>query len=175
MKTIWKRIHAWLDEYAPAGYGHLRPGAGARAIEAAEKTMGLDLPRDVKASFAIHDGQEREPGLIGGEGWLLLSLREIVEQWRRWSQADPNNAHCVPIAWIGTGDYVFLNLDPDADEPGCLMIQRAVDAGVLAGARTLRNGEDEAREQALALAEANGASLVSGASLDVGFGSSTLL
>jgi hypothetical protein len=50
-------------------------------------------------------------------------------------------------------------------------LSRAVDAGVLAGARSLRSGEDVAREQALALAEANGAGSVSGASLDVGFGS----
>ena len=55
----------------------------------------------------------------------------MVQQWRRWSQADPTDSCLVPLAWIGTGDYVFLNLDPDfrnldpdAEEPGYLMIQR---------------------------------------------------
>jgi cell wall assembly regulator SMI1 len=125
MKAIWKRIHAWLDANAPAGYGNLRPGASADAIRVAENTMGLKLPRDVKASYCIHDGQDREPGLVGGEGWMLSSLQEVVKSWRRWFRANPEGAHRVPIAWIGTGDYVFVNLDPESEDPGCLMIQRA--------------------------------------------------
>jgi len=48
----------------------------------------------------------------------------MVEQWGRWSRSNPKDAHCVPVAWIGTGDYVFLNLEPDAEDLGCLMIQR---------------------------------------------------
>jgi cell wall assembly regulator SMI1 len=125
MKTVWDRIHAWLDANAPAGYGHLRPGASAAAIRAAEKAMGLKLPDDLKASYRIHDGQDNTPGLVGGEGWMLLSLAQIVEQWGHWSRANPKDAYYVPIAWIGMGDYVFLNLDPkDAEDSGSLMIQR---------------------------------------------------
>ena len=125
MKAVWKRIHTWLDANAPAGYGNLRPAASAEAIQAAEQAMGVKLPDDVKASYRIHDGQDNEPGLVGGEGWRLLSLEEMVKQWGRWSQANPNNAPFVPIAWIGTGDYVFLNLDSNSQAPGCLMIQRS--------------------------------------------------
>jgi cell wall assembly regulator SMI1 len=124
MKTVWKRIHTWLDANAPAGYGHLRPGASAEAIRAAEGAMRLKLPDDVKASYRIHDGQGNEPGLIGGEGWCLLSLQEMVEQWGRWSRSDPRDARCVPVAWGGAGDYVFLNLGPDSDPQGRLMVQR---------------------------------------------------
>lgn len=125
MKTVWDRIRTWLDANAPAGYGQLRPGASAAAIRAAEKAMGLSLPDDLKASYRIHDGQANTPGLIGSEGWMLLSLAQIVEDWGRWARANPNDAYYVPIAWIGTGDYVFLNLDPkDAEGHGSLMIQR---------------------------------------------------
>ncbi len=124
MKALWKRIHTWLDANAPAGYGHLRPAATARAIRAAEDAMGVKLPDDVKASYGIHDGQEKEPGLIGGEGWLLLPLKDTMEVWGDWSRADPRDAHYVPIAWGQMGDYVFLNLNPDSEEPGSLMIQR---------------------------------------------------
>ncbi len=49
-------------------------------------------------------------------------------------------------------------------------ISRAVDAGSLAGARSLRQGEDVAQSQALALAEINGASPATGALVDVQFG-----
>ena len=48
-------------------------------------------------------------------------------------------------------------------------MSRAVDAGVLAGARNLRSGTSVAEAQALALAEVNGVS-GGGASLNVGFG-----
>jgi hypothetical protein len=131
MKAVWHRIHAWLDAHAPAGYGDLRPGASADEIRAAEEAMGLKLPDDVVESYRIHDGQDNTPGLIGGEGWCLLPLQSMVQHWRNWSQADPTAIHFVALAWIGTGDYVFLNLDPDfrrldpeAEEPGYLMIQR---------------------------------------------------
>jgi cell wall assembly regulator SMI1 len=83
----------WLDANVPAGYGKLRPGVSAAAIRVAEKTMGLKLPNDVKASYRIHDGQGMEPGLVGGEGWMLLSLQNIVKVWRRWSRSNPKHAH----------------------------------------------------------------------------------
>lgn len=135
MKSVWDRIHAWLGANAPTGYGDLRPGAGEDEIRAAEEAMGLKLPDDVIASYLIHDGQETRArygrGIVGGEGWRLLPLCEIVELWGHWSRADPSDARHVPIADIGTGDCVFLNLDPDfraldpdAEEPGYLMIQR---------------------------------------------------
>ena len=125
MRAIWKRIHTWLVANAPKGYGKLRRGATAEAIQAAEKAMRLKLPPDVKASYRIHDGQRNEPGLIGGEGWCLLSLREMVKTWRRWSRHDPRYASRVPVAWGGAGDHIFLDLGPDADQPGCLIVQRS--------------------------------------------------
>jgi cell wall assembly regulator SMI1 len=124
MKAIWKRIHTWLDANAPEGHGHLRPGASAEAIQAAEKALGLKLPADVKASYRIHDGQSNEPGLIGDEGWYLLSLRKMVMDWRAWSRSDPDYAYRVPVAWGGAGDLVFLDLGPDSEKPGRLMVQR---------------------------------------------------
>jgi cell wall assembly regulator SMI1 len=99
MKAVWRRIHTWLDANAPENYGHLRPGASAEAIRAAEETMGLDLPADLRASYRIHDGQDSEPGLIGGEGWCLLPLQKMVELWQRWSRSHPKDARRVPVAW----------------------------------------------------------------------------
>ena len=86
--------------------------------------MGLKLPDDVKASYRVHDGQDNEPGLIGGEGWRLLSLQEMVKVWRQWSRANRQDTRRVPIAWGEMGDYVFLDLASDAEEAGGLMIQR---------------------------------------------------
>jgi cell wall assembly regulator SMI1 len=125
IESLWKRIHDWLDANAPAGYGDLRPGATENAISAAEQAMGIKLPDDMKGSYRIHDGQGNEPGLIGGEGWCLLRLGEMVEIWRRWCQFNPENARRVPVAWGGTNDYVFLDLRPEVGESGCMMVQRS--------------------------------------------------
>jgi cell wall assembly regulator SMI1 len=160
MKATWKRIHAWLDANAPAGYGNLRPGASADAIRAAEKAMGLKFPTDLKASYRIHDGQDREPGLVGGEGWLLSSLQEVVKSCRQWSRANPKAPPRVPIAWLGTGDYVFLNLDPDSENPGGLMIQRADSADpdplVASFADWLEDFADELEDGVFAYSEDDG-------------------
>jgi cell wall assembly regulator SMI1 len=125
MKAVWKRIHAWLDRNAPPGYGQLRPGASADAIRAAETAMGLKLPADVKASYRVHDGQGKEPGLIGGEGWCLLPLQDMVVWWRKWCEHNQRFRGCVPVAWGGAGDYIFLDLSPTAEALGCVIVQRS--------------------------------------------------
>jgi cell wall assembly regulator SMI1 len=124
MKAIWNRIHAWLEANAPKGYGCLRPGASAEAIRAAERAIRLKLPADVKALYRIHDGQGIEPGLIGGEGWRLSSLREMVKDWRDWSRSNPECPYRVPVARGEMDDHVFLDLGPDSEKPGRLLLQR---------------------------------------------------
>ena len=120
MEEIWKRIHRWLNANAPKGYGQLRPGASAHSISAAEDAIGQELPADLKASYLIHDGQVDEPGLIGGEGWCLFSLREIVDHWQRWSTSQDRDR--LPIAWNPMGDHIFIDLRDVAH--GRVMVQR---------------------------------------------------
>jgi cell wall assembly regulator SMI1 len=124
MNELWRRIHDWLDENAPAGYGDLRPGASADAIRAAEQAMGVQLPADVQTSYRVHDGQGSEPGLIGGEGWCLLPMQEIVTSWRKWCEQSDRFRERVPVAWGGAGDYIFLDLSPAATPPGYVIVQR---------------------------------------------------
>jgi cell wall assembly regulator SMI1 len=147
MKAVWKRIHTWLDANAPKGYGRLRPGASAEAIRAAEAAMGLKLPPDVKASWRIHDGQGKEPGLIGGEGWCLLSLKEVVKSWRRWSRHNLKYASFVPIACGGAGDYIFVDLGPKTKKPGRLIVQRSDRDGPDPVARSFRSWLEDFAEK----------------------------
>ena len=160
MKAVWKRIHAWLDENAPAGYGHLRPGASADAIQAAEKVMGLKLPADVKASYRVHDGQSNEPGLIGGEGWCLLTLQEMVKWWRKWSKHAPRFRNYAPVAWGGAGDYIFLDLGSDAERRGGVIVQRSDTEGPDPVARSFRTWledfADKLEDDEFAYSEADG-------------------
>lgn len=160
MKAVWKRIHVWLDANAPAGYGNLRPGASAEAIQAAETAMGQKLPADVKASYRIHDGQGDEPGLIGGEGWCLMTLQDLVKFWRKWCKRSPRYRSCVPIAWGGAGDYIFLDLAPDANTPGQVIVQRSDTDGpdlVAASFRAwLEDFADKLEDDEFAYSEADG-------------------
>jgi hypothetical protein len=85
--------------------------------------MAVKFPDDLTESYRIHDGQSLEAGLIGGEGWRLLSLEVIVKTSGDWYRSNTMSHSYVPIAWIGTGDFVFLNLDPDSEDAGRLMIR----------------------------------------------------
>jgi len=86
MKTVWDRIHVWLQANAPEVLANLRPGATEEAIRAAEAEMGVTLPDDVRASYLVHDGQEvlRDAGCGRAflYGWELCSLARILQSWR---------------------------------------------------------------------------------------------
>jgi cell wall assembly regulator SMI1 len=147
MEEVWKRIEGWLDENAPAGYANLRPGASAEAIQAAEEAMGLKLPADVKASYRVHDGQSNEPGLIGGEGWCLLPLQQMVAWWRKWCEQSQRFRECVPVAWGGAGDYIFIDLSPTTTSPGCIIVQRSDTDGPDPVASSFRSWLEEFAEK----------------------------
>jgi len=116
-KTIaeaWDRLAAWYAENAP-GYSFFKPakGATAKEIAATEKTLGVKLPEDFKESVRIHNG---------GECWIqpyygeLLSLKQIVEQWkmyRKWQKetgyADPESDEWQANKLRGPAKRIFWN------------------------------------------------------------------
>src|SRR5262245_42248200 len=147
MKAVWKRIHTWLAANAPEGYGDLRPGASAEAIQAAEKAMGLKLPADVKASYRVHDGQSNEPGLIGGEGWCLLPLQQMVAWWRKWCEQSQRFRECVPVAWGGAGDYIFMDRGPATASRGSIIVRRSDTNGPDPVASSFRSWLEEFAEK----------------------------
>lgn len=62
MREHWDVIEAWLAEQAPDADPKLRSPASGDAIATAEKHLGRAFPDDFRASLAIHDGQDDEPG-----------------------------------------------------------------------------------------------------------------
>ena len=82
LRDLWRRLETWVGAYGAPSLG-LADGASERAIAAAEKTMKLKFPPDVRASLAIHAGQAAD-GVVFP--WMpgcapLLSLERIVERW----------------------------------------------------------------------------------------------
>jgi cell wall assembly regulator SMI1 len=135
MKDLWSRLEAWAVSNAGRSLG-LRAGASEQAIAAAEKTIGMTFPPDVRASLLAHDGQEGQIGDVFE--WLpgcspLKSLAQIVERWKEeqgmaeeFPEGEPQpegplhtvlwHAKRIPIAgneWWD-GDNTYIDFHPSA-------------------------------------------------------------
>jgi cell wall assembly regulator SMI1 len=135
MRDVWLRIEAVLRASAPDLYAALAKAAPAQAIAAVEDRIGLTVPEDVRASYAVHDGSGEACILpqIYGPQWMngvaLLALDEVVRDAQMWrafrfdetnhSRARPDgpirrnwwNRRWVPVTWDG-GDHLCLDFDP---------------------------------------------------------------
>jgi cell wall assembly regulator SMI1 len=177
IRAYWQRIEAWLSANVLPLAQALRPPAAAEAIAQAETALGVSFPPEFIASLAIHDGQDASEFEIFGD-WGLLDVNGIVRKWRLLaSLVDKGVLHTfddpqwvltegpvrprawdrawIPVATMGTGDYLLLDLNPpEGGRPGQIITYdhdsstRAVvaaDFGVWLGqiANQLETGEFE--------------------------------
>lgn len=130
LSEVWRRIVGWHEAHVGPEFFRLASGAMEQAIAALEDRLGLPLPADVRASYALHDGAE-------DEGWLLhfgefLSLAGIARQldiYRQIQDDDPEwagdkprrlNGPVRPVWWTAhrfpvtdnSGDHALIDLDP---------------------------------------------------------------
>jgi cell wall assembly regulator SMI1 len=88
VKSAWHRISAWYAANTPDGTLVLAPGASEIEIVNFENEIGLHLPEDLRASFALHNGTLNEGYLLyHGE---LLSLKKISKLCKEYSQWQKN-------------------------------------------------------------------------------------
>jgi cell wall assembly regulator SMI1 len=143
MQAIWSRIELWLRENAPQVLGTLNPGATKEQIEQIETKLAVALPRDMKESYRIHNGQSVNPVdgsvLVLIDGFELLSLEALAEIWAGWKQmleqgmfkgiqSEPSGPVqpfwwsnlWIPVTDNGYGDHYCVDLDPG---PGGLVGQ----------------------------------------------------
>lgn len=130
MRSDWARIETWLKKHSPATPRALRPGAPEARIAKAENALGITFPADVRASYRIHDGQSSD-GPVLFNGWALLSLARVMEEWRLWKglldggefkrkKSKSNGATLkdwwhpawIPLSGNGAGDHHCLDLAP---------------------------------------------------------------
>lgn len=83
----WQRIETWLRVHAPASYASLKPGASQEEINSAERALGVRIPADLKALWALHDGART----VHGEAFLmdnarLMGIAQVVELHGYWGK-----------------------------------------------------------------------------------------
>ncbi|MEZ0373270.1 MAG: DUF6707 family protein [Candidatus Sericytochromatia bacterium] len=130
MQKSWKTIEDWLGAKAPKLLSALRPGATEAEIKQAEAKMGIKFPKEVRASWLIHDGIGRN-GPFFLDGHTLLSLEDMVSDWRvcqelldeDFAEDDNQNVHdairprwwqtgWIPLTADGMGNHFCLDLAP---------------------------------------------------------------
>lgn len=132
MRRSWKRIADWYRKNTPRQL-KLAKGASARTLAAFEKKLGILLPKEVRSAYSLHNGTSGMWLLFHG---AVLSLKGIERMWSEYNelQRDENyglgedyatdmmqNRQIKPVWWNplriplidgGSGDPVFLDLDP---------------------------------------------------------------
>jgi cell wall assembly regulator SMI1 len=106
MQDLWKRLEAIAVKNGQSL--HLRAPAKEKAIAAAEKTMKLKFPADLRASLLLHDGQEDEATFQWMIGCARLApLDAIVAQWTEERDLDEDE---------GGVNYAADSDDEDEDD-----------------------------------------------------------
>jgi cell wall assembly regulator SMI1/predicted DNA-binding WGR domain protein len=127
VKASWKRIDGWLTQHAPPLMAKMGKGATSESIARAEAILGVELPDDVRASYAVHDGSGGQTLFPSGE---YLSLDGILDQYRCWKELveegtllsgvtspkgpirnDDYNLKWIPLTH-NCGDHTLIDLAP---------------------------------------------------------------
>lgn len=131
MQEIWNRIENWLRDNAPEVLEDLSEGAEDLEIISAEEYLDVKFPEDLKKSLKIHNGQKSNEGKFLLNGWKLLSVENIMEEWDKLKDFIESgdfdgivstnqgnikknwwNKKWLPLTHSGDGDYNCLDLDP---------------------------------------------------------------
>jgi len=69
VKEAWNKLEKWLMEYSPECYDSLNEGIDEKVLDDFEHHEHLTLPKDLRLSYLIHNGQDSNGrfGLLGGQ------------------------------------------------------------------------------------------------------------
>src|SRR5258708_3176355 len=92
LDKTWARIRGWLsNEYTELG-DTLNYGILPATLAQIEASFGFQLPKAVKDSYLIIDGQEAESSAGCSEGLFFglyfLPLDQVLDEWRFWREVD---------------------------------------------------------------------------------------
>jgi cell wall assembly regulator SMI1 len=130
IEKAWDRIIQWYASNVPSKQLRLATGATESQIRKLETHIGLQLPKDVRESYLLHNGSDESS--IFEYSYYLLSVEEIAQTWTDWKQlvnagafakmvGTPEgpiknawwNLKWIPITHNGGGDHDCVDMDPD--------------------------------------------------------------
>lgn len=140
MDDIWLELEAALARHVPELSAALRPPATEAQVLAAEQTLGLAFPADLRDAYLRHDGVEAGAPRFFVFGFHWCSLEALVRHWhmlRRvesgmrtespdaFEENDELQAQCevrlapfdagwIPVGLTGTEDLLLCDMNPAA-------------------------------------------------------------
>lgn len=82
VSAAWARIERWLKANAPEALAHLGSPAAPGDLEELEKTVGFQLPSEVKAIYRVHNGEDGQGPCMLGSWDAFLPLPQVATYWR---------------------------------------------------------------------------------------------
>lgn len=116
IQRIWKRIEQGLEIiHASEAITYFQPGATDEEIQSVESLLGITFPKQVRASYRIHNGSQGH-ALIGDPDQrtlVLCSLGEIVAEWNMLKKyADGWKEDFEKDAWLeGDGSPILVRVE----------------------------------------------------------------
>jgi cell wall assembly regulator SMI1 len=131
IRASWEKISFWYASNAPKGALTLSPGASEDEIQLLERLLGVNLPADIRESYAIHDGNRYLQSFFP-DGGALQSIDRIAQAWLVLADRVSKglvvyaenvfpegpikktwwNLRWIPIMETGAGDYGCVDLEP---------------------------------------------------------------
>ncbi len=142
----WQVIDDWFDRHCSSLREKLHGPASEEALSKLEKTVGLKLPDDFKASYLIHNGSERDVGPLVGNA--MLSVEGIAKEWKElkkvakvWEELlpiqvshekgmikeDAVNPRWIPFVGPDEDNFIGLDFDPGPKGTGGQIINFGAD------------------------------------------------
>jgi cell wall assembly regulator SMI1 len=89
VESAWERLKRWSVANLPQDDAEDRPPASEKQLREVEKAIGAELPKDVRDSYRVYDGQCGGPGVV--YGLTVEPLGDCLGHWRGWEEGYGEN------------------------------------------------------------------------------------
>jgi cell wall assembly regulator SMI1 len=100
MSQAWINLDAWLSAHAPEAFAALSEPAAPADIASVEREISLSMPRSLRSSYLVHNGEAEDSAGVF-DSWQLLPLERVVEHWQEFVQLQEH----AGLGVLGDGEF----------------------------------------------------------------------